>query len=57
MVGGRVTEAGRLGAFITVVKKGSLADIVGHLRAGMQSVCVYIQYVRVNTFVCVGFEE
>ncbi|XP_029554259.1 regulating synaptic membrane exocytosis protein 1 isoform X5 [Salmo trutta] len=34
VVGGRVTEAGRLGAFITVVKKGSLADIVGHLRAG-----------------------
>ncbi|KAL0964439.1 hypothetical protein UPYG_G00323870 [Umbra pygmaea] len=34
VVGGRMTEAGRLGAFITVVKKGSLADIVGHLRAG-----------------------
>uniref|UniRef100_A0A8C7WAT8 Regulating synaptic membrane exocytosis 1 n=1 Tax=Oncorhynchus mykiss TaxID=8022 RepID=A0A8C7WAT8_ONCMY len=34
VVGGRVTEAGRLGAFITVVKKGSLADVVGHLRAG-----------------------
>uniref|UniRef100_A0AAY5K2N5 Regulating synaptic membrane exocytosis 1a n=1 Tax=Esox lucius TaxID=8010 RepID=A0AAY5K2N5_ESOLU len=34
VVGGRITEGGRLGAFITVVKKGSLADIVGHLRAG-----------------------
>ncbi|KAM9727633.1 regulating synaptic membrane exocytosis protein 1 isoform 3-T3 [Menidia menidia] len=34
VVGGRVTESGRLGAFITKVKKGSLADIVGHLRAG-----------------------
>lgn len=29
-----MTEAGRLGAFITKVKKGSLADVVGHLRAG-----------------------
>uniref|UniRef100_A0A8C1TT26 Regulating synaptic membrane exocytosis 1 n=1 Tax=Cyprinus carpio TaxID=7962 RepID=A0A8C1TT26_CYPCA len=27
-------KSGRLGAFITKVKKGSLADIVGHLRAG-----------------------
>ncbi|XP_016526616.1 regulating synaptic membrane exocytosis protein 1 isoform X13 [Poecilia formosa] len=34
VVGGRVTESGRLGAFITKVKKGSLADVVGHLRAG-----------------------
>ncbi|XP_026060163.1 regulating synaptic membrane exocytosis protein 1 isoform X3 [Carassius auratus] len=34
VVGGKMTEAGRLGAFITKVKKGSLADIVGHLRAG-----------------------
>ncbi|KAM6956452.1 regulating synaptic membrane exocytosis protein 1 isoform 3-T3 [Aplochiton taeniatus] len=34
VVGGRVTETGRLGAFITKVKKGSLADVVGHLRAG-----------------------
>lgn len=33
-MGGRVTESGRLGAFITKVKKGSLADVVGHLRAG-----------------------
>lgn len=29
-----MTETGRLGAFITKVKKGSLADVVGHLRAG-----------------------
>ncbi|XP_046884664.1 regulating synaptic membrane exocytosis protein 1-like [Hypomesus transpacificus] len=34
VVGGRVTETGRLGAFITKVKRGSLADVVGHLRAG-----------------------
>ncbi|XP_068069168.1 regulating synaptic membrane exocytosis protein 1 isoform X39 [Danio rerio] len=34
VVGGKVTETGRLGAFITKVKKGSLADVVGHLRAG-----------------------
>ncbi|XP_051981991.1 regulating synaptic membrane exocytosis protein 1 isoform X2 [Xyrauchen texanus] len=34
VVGGKITESGRLGAFITKVKKGSLADIVGHLRAG-----------------------
>ncbi|XP_059410163.1 regulating synaptic membrane exocytosis protein 1 isoform X6 [Carassius carassius] len=34
VVGGKMTEAGRLGAFITKVKKGSLADIIGHLRAG-----------------------
>ncbi|KAK5882003.1 hypothetical protein CesoFtcFv8_020638, partial [Champsocephalus esox] len=33
VVGGRITESGRLGAFITKVKKGSLADVVGHLRA------------------------
>ncbi|XP_008404593.1 regulating synaptic membrane exocytosis protein 1 isoform X11 [Poecilia reticulata] len=34
VVGGKITESGRLGAFITKVKKGSLADVVGHLRAG-----------------------
>ncbi|XP_064412601.1 regulating synaptic membrane exocytosis protein 2 isoform X17 [Latimeria chalumnae] len=34
VVGGKMTDAGRLGAFITKVKKGSLADVVGHLRAG-----------------------
>ncbi|KAM7393591.1 hypothetical protein PAMP_020450 [Pampus punctatissimus] len=33
VVGGKMTETGRLGAFITKVKKGSLADVVGHLRA------------------------
>ncbi|XP_075058710.1 regulating synaptic membrane exocytosis protein 1 isoform X8 [Mixophyes fleayi] len=34
VVGGKMMESGRLGAFITKVKKGSLADVVGHLRAG-----------------------
>ncbi|XP_063486478.1 regulating synaptic membrane exocytosis protein 1 isoform X18 [Symphalangus syndactylus] len=34
VVGGKMTDLGRLGAFITKVKKGSLADVVGHLRAG-----------------------
>ncbi|XP_060717064.1 regulating synaptic membrane exocytosis protein 1 isoform X5 [Tachysurus vachellii] len=34
VVGGKITATGRLGAFITKVKKGSLADVVGHLRAG-----------------------
>ncbi|XP_077379967.1 regulating synaptic membrane exocytosis 1b isoform X11 [Festucalex cinctus] len=34
VVGGKMTQTGRLGAFITKVKKGSLADVVGHLRAG-----------------------
>uniref|UniRef100_H0WLR2 Regulating synaptic membrane exocytosis 1 n=1 Tax=Otolemur garnettii TaxID=30611 RepID=H0WLR2_OTOGA len=33
VVGGKMTDLGRLGAFITKVKKGSLADVVGHLRA------------------------
>ncbi|KAI4896429.1 hypothetical protein NFI96_006936 [Prochilodus magdalenae] len=37
VVGGKMTETGRLGAFITKVKKGSLADIVGHLRAAGSS--------------------
>lgn len=31
-----MTESGRLCAFITKVKKGSLADTVGHLRPGMR---------------------
>ncbi|KAM6171202.1 regulating synaptic membrane exocytosis protein 2 isoform 20-T20 [Erethizon dorsatum] len=34
VVGGKMTESGRLCAFITKVKKGSLADAVGHLRPG-----------------------
>lgn len=35
VVGGKMTESGRLCAFITKVRKGSLADTVGHLRPGI----------------------
>ncbi|CAJ0609628.1 unnamed protein product [Cylicocyclus nassatus] len=34
VVGGRRTDTGRLGAFITRVKPGSVADTIGRLRAG-----------------------
>ncbi|XP_060601574.1 regulating synaptic membrane exocytosis protein 1-like isoform X2 [Ruditapes philippinarum] len=34
IVGGRMTDAGSYAAYITKVKKGSIADTVGHLRAG-----------------------
>ncbi|XP_021377514.1 regulating synaptic membrane exocytosis protein 2-like isoform X2 [Mizuhopecten yessoensis] len=34
IVGGQGTEQGQFGAFITKVKKGSIADTVGHLRPG-----------------------
>ncbi|XP_053530982.1 regulating synaptic membrane exocytosis protein 2 isoform X17 [Ictalurus punctatus] len=36
VIGGKMTESGRLCAFITKVRKGSLADTVGHLRPGDQ---------------------
>ncbi|XP_042597543.1 regulating synaptic membrane exocytosis protein 2-like isoform X6 [Cyprinus carpio] len=36
VVGGKMTESRRLCAFITKVRKGSLADTVGHLRPGDQ---------------------
>lgn len=43
VVGGKMTESGRLCAFITKVKKGSLADTVGHLRPGrFLSLIIYI---------------
>uniref|UniRef100_A0A914V9M0 PDZ domain-containing protein n=1 Tax=Plectus sambesii TaxID=2011161 RepID=A0A914V9M0_9BILA len=32
VIGGRRTETGRLGAFVTRVKRGSVADVVGRLR-------------------------
>lgn len=35
VVGGRRSDTGRLGAFITRVKSGSVADTVGRLRAGI----------------------
>lgn len=37
VVGGKMTESGRLCAFITKVRKGSLADTVGHLRPGIET--------------------
>lgn len=40
-----MTDLGRLGAFITKVKKGSLADVVGHLRAGKVSFLTFKQWV------------
>uniref|UniRef100_A0A0N5B6S9 PDZ domain-containing protein n=1 Tax=Strongyloides papillosus TaxID=174720 RepID=A0A0N5B6S9_STREA len=34
VVGGHKTPMGRLGAFITKIKPGSIADVVGHLKPG-----------------------
>ncbi|KAL8572844.1 hypothetical protein ACOMHN_011093 [Nucella lapillus] len=34
VVGGKVGDHGKLGAFISKVKKGSIADTVGHIRPG-----------------------
>ncbi|XP_067665967.1 regulating synaptic membrane exocytosis protein 2-like isoform X8 [Haliotis asinina] len=34
VIGGKLSEKGKLGAFIAKVKKGSIADTVGHLRPG-----------------------
>lgn len=50
-----MTELGRLGAFITKVKKGSLADVVGHLRAGksiswIQNILSFISGLLTATF-------
>ena len=56
-MGGRITESGRLGAFITKVKKGSLADVVGHLRAGRQNQLIYrymLIYKHTHTHIYIG---
>lgn len=48
-----MTDLGRLGAFITKVKKGSLADVVGHLRAGKVPLLIsksYVLYAWVGGF-------
>lgn len=34
VVGGKCTPSGKLGAFVTRVKKGSLAETIGHLKPG-----------------------
>lgn len=40
VIGGRRSDSSnKLGAFITKVKKGSIADTVGHLRSGKQVSC------------------
>ena len=44
VVGGKMSEAGVPCAYITKVKKGSIADVVGHLRAGEQRVTVRDTY-------------
>ena len=41
VVGGKMKEAGKLGAFISRVKQGSIADTVGQLRAGKVLDVVY----------------
>ncbi|XP_016137524.1 regulating synaptic membrane exocytosis protein 2-like [Sinocyclocheilus grahami] len=41
VVGGKMTESGRLCAFITKVRKGSLADTVGHLRPACRVQCLF----------------
>lgn len=43
VVGGRRTTTGRLGAFVTRVKRGSLADTVGRLRPG-SSISLFIDF-------------
>lgn len=35
VTGGKMTPSGYLGAFITKVKRGSIADTAGHLKAGI----------------------
>ena len=45
VIGGKMKEAGRLGAFISKVKRGSIADTVGHLRAGQS---VYHQALKIE---------
>lgn len=39
VIGGKMTEEGRLGAFITRVKEGSIADTVGHLQSSKLVQC------------------
>lgn len=41
VVGGKILDNGRIGALIEKVKKGSVADTVGHLRAG-ECPCVFV---------------
>ncbi|XP_014673637.1 PREDICTED: regulating synaptic membrane exocytosis protein 2-like [Priapulus caudatus] len=54
VVGGKMTESGRLGAFITKVKKGSIADTVGHLKPALKIFYNTLQDLRHNTNVMGG---
>lgn len=46
-----MTESGRLCAFITKVKKGSLADTVGHLRPGrFLSLIVHFKLLKLSSY-------
>jgi len=42
VTGGRLSRAGYLGAFITKVKRGSIADTMGRLRTGELDPVKYI---------------
>ncbi len=44
IVGGQALASGYVGAFITYVKPGSLADVVGQLKAGE---CYCLRYNKV----------
>ncbi len=50
VIGGRRTDSGRLGAFITRVKRGSAADTVGRLRTGIDidAGCIFNEYIIVG---------
>lgn len=49
--GGQILESGKIGALIEKVKKGSIADTVGHLRPGKRASLV----VRFLFFICFSF--
>lgn len=47
VIGGRRSETGRLGAFVTQVRTGSVADTIGKLRAGEWPWIYVIRYVHI----------
>lgn len=48
-----MTESGRLCAFITKVRKGSLADTVGHLRPGKHRITARLALSDFGKKICV----
>ena len=52
VVGGRITDCGRLGAIIDKVKKGSIADTIGRLRPGKLIAIElnWIEYFNINLY-------